>query len=124
MPSESDLATEQQQHSQGELADGWAAALGFFGKTVMRSLQMKGQNIHWRRTLGVIISDFHPSSIFSREGGVFVLIEQRAEVSRQQRMLSTYKVNFIVMRAQGAKGYFSSQKIPAFAPFFVCYWHP
>ena len=52
-----------------------AVALGFFGKPVMRGIQMKGHNIHWgRRSLGVGFPDFHPSSIFLRGGGIFVLI--------------------------------------------------
>ena len=42
---------------------------------VMKGIQMKRQNIHWgRRSLGVIFLDFHPSSIFPREGGIFVLV--------------------------------------------------
>ena len=40
---------------------------GFFGKLVMGGIQMKGWNSHWgRRSLGVILPDFHPSSIFAR----------------------------------------------------------
>lgn len=31
--------------SEGEWADN--AALGFFGKLVMRGIQIKGQNVHW-----------------------------------------------------------------------------
>ena len=37
---------------------------------------MKGWNIHWgRRSLGVVFLDFHPSSIFLKGGGIFVLIQ-------------------------------------------------
>ena len=40
--------------SEEEWAEGWGAAtLGFFGKLVMRGVQMKGWNIHQgRRGLG------------------------------------------------------------------------
>ena len=42
--------------------------------TTMSSNHMV-QNIHWgRRSLGVILPDFHPSSIFPRGGRIFVLI--------------------------------------------------
>ena len=68
--------------SEGERADRRvAAALGFFGKPVMRGTQMKGQNIHrGRRSLGIVFADF-PSSILQRGGGIFVLIELRSQVS-------------------------------------------
>lgn len=61
--------------SEGERAPRWVAALGFFGKLVIRGLQMKGWNIFWgKRALGVALPDFHPRSTFTSGGEIFVLI--------------------------------------------------
>ena len=77
--------------SEGERAGRWvAAALGFFGKPVMRGIQMKRWDIHWgRRGLGVVFLDFHSSSTFPREGGIFVLFYLWSEVSWHQGMIGT-----------------------------------
>ena len=68
-----------------------AAALDFFGKPDMRGIQMKGWNIHWgRRSLEVIVPDFHPSSILPSRGGVFVLIQLGSQGLWCWCMMGTY----------------------------------
>jgi len=63
------------QRQSGQTGELGATALGLFGKSVMKGIQMKRQTIRWgRRSLGVVYSDFYPSSIFPKGGGIFVLI--------------------------------------------------
>ena len=69
-----DLGEQFVQGSEGEWADRRrAASLGLFDKLLIRDVQMKGQNIQWK-SLGVDFPDFHPSSIFPKEGGISVPI--------------------------------------------------
>lgn len=114
-PSECDLATGTTTFL-GELADRWAAALSISGKTVMRSLQMKGQNIHWRGLWGHPLR-FSPQLHFLQGRRDFCPYWTEGRSASQGNSacwgLLTCKANFILMTAEGTKGYFRTQEIPA-----------
>ena len=96
-----------------------AAALDFFGKLVMKVIE-KGWNIHWgRKSLGIILPDFHPSSTFPRGGGLFLTLlrlDQKCHSISARWALLIWKSDVTVMRAQWAKvyAYIWTQEMPAF----------
>ena len=75
-----------------------AAALCFFGKLVMRGIQMKGQKIHWGRSLGIVFPRtqfFIPAPFSWGEGFLSFSLDQKFHHFRAWLVLIC-KANFIV----------------------------